>query len=140
MSEEQPARPRPTPCATCPYRKDVPSGVWDRAEYEKLISYDAATGWQPMGVFMCHQADGMVCSGWASVHGTDESLALRLARALPRFRIDVASCITYVSPVELFESGQAAADHGMAEVDAPGERARTAVAKLLRLRGLRRRS
>lgn len=28
--------PRKTPCASCPYRKDVPSGVWEASEYEKL--------------------------------------------------------------------------------------------------------
>ena len=27
---------RSQPCSSCPYRKDVPSGVWAHHEYEKL--------------------------------------------------------------------------------------------------------
>jgi hypothetical protein len=28
------------PCASCPYRKDVPSGIWAAHEYTKLLAYD----------------------------------------------------------------------------------------------------
>lgn len=28
---------RTEPCETCPYRRDVPSGVWSADEYRKLI-------------------------------------------------------------------------------------------------------
>nr|WP_280343300.1 DUF6283 family protein [Nocardia neocaledoniensis] len=31
--------PAPRPCVSCPYRRDVPSGVWDFGEYEKLRGY-----------------------------------------------------------------------------------------------------
>jgi hypothetical protein len=32
--------PAPKPCESCPYRKDVPSGVWSEGEYRKLPQYD----------------------------------------------------------------------------------------------------
>lgn len=28
--------PSPRLCESCPYRRDVPSGIWDRSEYAKL--------------------------------------------------------------------------------------------------------
>jgi len=45
------------PCQSCPYRRDVPSGIWAHEEYEKILDYDNETGHQPMKVFMCHQAE-----------------------------------------------------------------------------------
>ena len=74
--------PKPYPCASCPYRCDVPSGVWDEDEYLKLPDYDEATGEQPPGVFLCHQDDERVCSGWAGTHDTEDLLSLRLAVSL----------------------------------------------------------
>lgn len=132
------AKPRPTPCAFCPYRRDVPSGVWAPSEYVKLIGYDAPTGDQPPGVFMCHEQTGSVCAGWASVHGDTDNLALRLAVSLGS-GIDRDAVLDYSSPVPLFEDGCAAAEHGLADVIDPGEDARKAVAKLLRAREARRR-
>lgn len=44
---------RTEPCSSCPYRRDVPSGVWHREEYEKLLQYDDSTEILP--AFMCHQ-------------------------------------------------------------------------------------
>jgi uncharacterized protein DUF6283 len=32
----EPIRPRRRPCPSCPYRRDVPSGLWDTCEYDKL--------------------------------------------------------------------------------------------------------
>lgn len=118
--------PRKTPCASCPYRLDVPSGVWDRSEYEKLPPYDNDTGSQPPNLFMCHQQDGHLCSGWCAVHG-DESLALRLGVSFGH--VD-PSAIGYTTTVPLHPSGRAAAEHGMKDYTAPQERARKTIEKI----------
>lgn len=125
--------PAKNPCGSCPYRRDVPSGVWDSSEYAKLVAYDADTPHQPTGVFLCHQQNGAVCSGWAGCHDMDGSLALRLAVAMGLMTAKVAQAVVdYVSPVRLFRSGAEAAAHGMAEVDEPGEKATRTISKLVR--------
>lgn len=118
-------RPSPAPCGTCPYRRDVPAGIWDPSEYEKLKLYDNETWAQPTAMFFCHQNDGHLCAGWVGCHDREHLLALRIHRVHP-------STYTYVSPVPLFSSGAEAAEHGMSGVDEPDERARSAVAKLER--------
>lgn len=137
---DPPGPPAPRPCASCPYRRDVPSGVWAAEEYEKLRAYDRPTMGQPPQVFLCHQknrdaAGGRVCAGWAGVHDGAHLLALRFAvlerRMTPE---DVDSTIDYVSPAPLFGSGTEAAEHGLAEVDAPGVRAVETMAKISRVR------
>ena len=50
----------PLACATCPYRRNTPSGIWDRVEYEKLALYDEPSlhpdGYVPeIATFHCHQ-------------------------------------------------------------------------------------
>jgi hypothetical protein len=134
--------PAKSPCGTCPYRRDVPSGVWDASEYAKLPPYDAPTALQPAGLFLCHQGDRRVCAGWAACHDTDELLALRLASATGGMSPDeVVATRNYVSPVPLFRSGREAANHGMANIDHPGPRARRATDRLrvkVNLRGLHR--
>lgn len=128
--------PAPRPCSSCPYRRDVPSGIWGREEYEKLPRYDAATGEQPLGVFLCHTAPGRVCAGWAGCHDGEHLLALRLAAFAGVMSIDdVGATVEYVSPVPLFVSGAAAAEHGLAEIANPGDRAAVAIAKITRTRG-----
>ena len=105
--------PKPNPCASCPYRRDVPSGVWSEGEYVKLPDYDLATGDQPLGVFCCHQDDDRVCSGWAGTHDGEHLLALRMAQAGRQMTAEaVEATIEYVSPVPLFESGAEACAHG----------------------------
>jgi len=134
MSEVGP--PAPRPCASCPYRRDVPSGVWAAEEYAKLRRYDAPTMEQPPGVFLCHQVNGRVCAGWASCHDGDHLLALRIAVASGGMSAeDMEATRDYVSPVPLFGSGTEAADHGTAEIDAPGPRAVQTMAKITRRRG-----
>jgi len=126
-------RPAPAPCVSCPYRRDVPSGIWDPEEYEKLPHYDGETHEQPHGVFLCHQQDGRVCAGWASCHAMDESLALRLAASAGLIDEDeFDATIDYETDVPLFDSGAEAAEHGLAEVERPGERAVKLVTKLAR--------
>ncbi|MGH3716534.1 MAG: DUF6283 family protein [Micromonosporaceae bacterium] len=131
----------PRPCPTCPYRTDVPSGLWAREEYEKLRRYDTATIEQPPAVFTCHQKDReaagrRVCAGWAGCHDGDNLLALRIAAVSGVMSAaDVQAVIDYVSPVDLFASGSEAADHGRAEISDPSPRAAVAIAKIVRVRG-----
>ncbi len=47
-------------------------------------------------------------------------------------------CVDYTTDVPLFESGAAAAEHGVAELFEPGERAQNTIEKLIRLRQLDR--
>ncbi len=116
-------RPASAPCGTCPYRRDVASGIWDASEYAKLPGYDGETWEQPPALFFCHRADGHLCAGWVGCHDTDHLLAFRLNRVDP-------SAFDYVSPVPLFGSGREAAAHGMREINRPGARARRAISKL----------
>jgi hypothetical protein len=119
--------PAPRPCVSCPYRQDVPSGVWAETEYELLPKYDRPTIEQPPGVFLCHQNDKdatqlRICGGWAGCHDGDELMALRLAGAMREMTIEaIEATRAYVSPVPLFQSGADAAEHGMAMINRPGE-------------------
>jgi hypothetical protein len=126
--------PAKNPCGTCPYRKDVPSGVWAASEYEKLPAYDNDTIMQPMGLFHCHQQDGRLCAGWVACHDMENNFALRLnARHLTDEVIDAV--LDYDTDVPLWASGQEAHDHGVAEVDEPTWEARRKIDNLLRKRG-----
>ncbi|MFD7540214.1 DUF6283 family protein [Streptomyces sp. NPDC059819] len=132
--------PARRPCESCPYRRDVPAGIWASDEYAKLRRYDADTPDQPTGLFQCHQADAdsavrRVCAGWAGCHEGGELLALRLA--LLHGRIDIATfeaVVEYVSPVPLFSSGREAATHGESGIETPDEKARHLISKISRTR------
>lgn len=125
--------PAKSPCGSCPYRKDVPSGVWAPEEYEKLPLYDGPLITQPVGAFFCHQQDGRLCAGWVGCHDMDDSLGLRMAHSHGHISTEGAqAAVDYVSRVPLWESGQAARDHGMAEVDAPSPKAERIVQKLVK--------
>lgn len=121
------AKPSAAPCGTCPYRRDVPAGVWDASEYEKLPAYDNETWAQPLVLFFCHQNDGHLCGGWVGCHDTDNLLSLRLHRVHP-------DTFAYESSVPLFASGADAARHGLSGVDSPDGRAVAAINKLERRR------
>ena len=132
--------PAPRPCASCPYRRDVPAGIWASEEYAKLRRYDADTPDQPTGLFQCHQADAgsavrRVCAGWAGCYEGEELLALRLA--VLDGSVDVTTyqaVVEYESPVPLFLSGSDAAAHGEAGIRAPDETARQVINKIIRTR------
>lgn len=128
--------PRPRPCASCPYRRDVPSGVWAPEEYPKLRAYDAPTGEQPIEGFACHQGDGALCSGWLACHGPAELLAVRVG--LMTGSMDPA-VLDYSTDVPLWGSGEEAASHGEAEIEEPGPDAGAVMEKIMRVRGIRRR-
>ena len=132
------AGPAPRPCSSCPYRCDVPSGVWEAVEYDKLPSYDHATASQPLDLFLCHQTNSdspgaRLCTGWVGCHG-QELLALRIA--VIRGRVDPA-VMDYETDVPLFESGAAAAEHGKARIAEPDGRALAVMGKITTRRGLR---
>jgi hypothetical protein len=124
-------RPAKAPCGTCPYRRDVPAGVWDASEYAKLPPYDGETWEQPLALFHCHRNDGHLCAGWVACHDTAHLLSMRLHRVHP-------DTFDYVSPVPIWASGAEAAAHGLAGVNEPDDRARAAIRKLERERRPRR--
>lgn len=130
--------PAAAPCVSCPYRRDVPSGVWAPEEYAKLPPFDQPTPFQPLALFFCHQQDGRLCAGWCATHDMDESLALRLAAADGRIsQDDLEAVLWYETPVPVFASGAEAAAHGLAAVESPPAEA---VAVIHRLDRKRRRS
>lgn len=119
---------RKTPCPACPYRRDVPSGVWAPEEYDKLRRYDAPTADQPPKAFLCHATPERLCHGWAVTHsqrGHDfDLLALR-------FMFHDAK-VPAAPAVPLFSSGNEAADHGQRDVRTPSQEAKEAMDRLLR--------
>lgn len=120
------------PCKSCPYRCDVPSGLWDVSEYEKLPDYDGTileqlTSKGGAKLFDCHQKDGNLCAGWLATHGTDNLAALRIHGD----KID-DSIWGYRSPVPVFASGAEAAEHGMREIKKPNARARRMIDRMVR--------
>lgn len=119
------------PCGSCPYRRDVPAGLWHESEYDKLPNYDEPTWAQPPALFMCHQQDGCLCGGWLLTHGTDNLLALRFhARQLD------PSVWDYAPDVPVFNSGREAAEHGKSQIDNPSPAARRKIDGLIRKRSL----
>lgn len=121
------------PCGSCPYRKDVPSGVWSEDEYAKLPEYDKPTHEQPRAAFMCHQQDSRLCAGWAAVHDMDENMGLRLLSLVEQITLEeLEATRDFTTTVPLFDSGAEAAEHGLREVRRPSDRARKTIAKLER--------
>lgn len=120
------AKAPPVPCGSCPYRMDVPSGIWAKEEYDKLPGYDGETWEQDPKAFMCHQRDGCLCGGWLACHGPRELLALRLDR-----NID-PSVLDYKTTVPVFASGAAARAHGIKDIKRPKAKARKMVAGLVK--------
>jgi hypothetical protein len=129
----EPAKPRPRPCASCPYRCDVPSGVWQASEYRLLERYDGPTGEQPANPFFCHQGDNHLCSGWVGHKEPYDLLAVRLGIS---FGAVDPSTLDYTTDVPLFESGRDAAEHGMEDIDWPGPEAQAMIEKIKRVRSL----
>lgn len=121
--------PPARPCGTCPYRRDVPSGIWAKEEYEKLPNYDGSIFEQIQnnagGLFMCHQRDGCLCGGWLATHGVDNLLAVRLMPIAP---FDGP----YVSDVPVFASGAEAAAHGLKDIDNPSPAAQRKIDGLVK--------
>lgn len=117
-----------SPCTSCPYRKDVPSGVWHFDEYEKLREYDTN---EAVGTFLCHHTLDMsmetVCRGWLTVH--QESVAVRLA--ILTGAVTVEEVYAEV-PEKLYATGNEAADFGQKKIEQPSRKARTVISRLMR--------
>ncbi len=116
-------------CFSCPYRKDVPSGVWAEEEYDKLPLYDELTPLQPFVPFACHASPEAFCHGWAVCHtsrGNEYDLiALRLV-----------GCPPIPKPsTPLFSSGAEAAAHGKKDLESPGAYAKTTQERLIKRYG-----
>lgn len=113
---------RPRTCSACPYRRDVPSGIWAEHEYQKLCEYDQPLLNQPLAPFACHATPTHLCAGWAHTehHHPHGLLALRLNGTPPPDGLD-DTC---------FPTGREAAEHGRRDIANPGRAARQAMAKL----------
>lgn len=118
------------PCEFCPYRQDVPSGVWGEEEYAKLRLYDGPTHEQSPMAFVCHATEHELCHGWAVTSG-DDSLALRLVASLGGAPVEIPE-----PAVPLFATHSEAADHGERDIDDPSPEAMNAMRKLLKYRRL----
>ncbi len=110
------AVPAKSPCASCPYRCDVPPGVWAESEYAKLPLYDRPTWDQPPAAFYCHLQTGRLCAGWVGTHDMQESLGLRLACFEKMMPEEFVRVLDYVTAVPLFSTGAEAASHGRSGV------------------------
>lgn len=131
--------PAPRPCESCPYRRDVPAGLWSAHEYEKLPDYDNPTAEQPLAAFYCHQQNGRLCAGWLACHGLSGPYALLSLRlALHSYSVEDRELIyEYATDVPVFETGTEAAVHGLSGIEVPDEAARQMIDKILRLQGKR---
>lgn len=125
--KKAPAPPK-VPCGSCPYRRDVPSGIWSAEEYEKLPLYDGETWEQSLGLFMCHQGDGCLCGGWILTHDREHLLALRL------HEVDEAVW-SYNPGTSVFQSGAEAMAHGVRDIMHVSPEAQRKIAGLIKLRG-----
>jgi hypothetical protein len=114
-------------CTACPYRRDVPSGVWAAVEYDKLAEYDKPTGEQPIGVFACHATPEVICHGWAVVHSRQD-----YEHDLLAFRIFPPEGDIPPEGAPLFSSGTEAAEHGKRDIEHPSEEAKAVVERLMR--------
>ena len=122
--------PRKSPCVSCPYRRGVPSGIWDAQEYDKLPRYDGEIHeQQAIATFLCHHQDGQVCAGWLGHRDPIDLLAVRLG--ISWGQLD-PSCAEYSTSVPLFETGAEAAEHGKQDIDTPDAKARQIIDKIRR--------
>lgn len=133
-------RPAVNPCGSCPYRRDVPSGVWAADEYAKLTEFDGEMHQQAPVTFQCHQHDrgsehSRLCAGWVGCHGGDNLLGLRIASAFGHMTAEeIEATIDYTTTVPLFGSGAEAAEHGMRDIEGPSESAERAIQKISKRR------
>lgn len=118
-------KPPKVPCGSCPYRRDVPSGIWSRADYDKLPRFDGPTWGQDTHLFFCHQKDGCLCGGWLLAHDREHLLALRLHAVNP-------GVWTYDPGTPVFGSGAEARAHGLRDLERPSEAAQRKMDGLLR--------
>jgi hypothetical protein len=134
VTREQPAEVRKSPCASCPYRRSVDSGIWDASEYAKLEQYDGEAHEQTRyTVFFCHQTGEEVCAGWLGHRDPVELIAARVGVMQGTIAPDA---MEFTTDVPLFDSGHEAAEHGRRDLENPSEHARQTMSKITRKRGL----
>ena len=128
----------PRGCSTCPYRRDVPPGIWEREEYEKLRMFDRDVSRMEdptpaLAIFLCHQTPmtgvETLCRGWLSTHR--DSVAVRLGVTMNKIDPDL---IPDEEESLYYSSGTEACEAGIAHVDDPPPEAVRASSKLLDLR------
>jgi len=123
-----------SPCATCPYRRDVPAGIWHPTEYAKLAEFDESPG--PLKTFLCHNSPDTpgdtACRGWLTVHR--EGIAVRLGILQGQYSPEEV----FAEVAEpLYSSGKEAAAAGLAGCRRPSAEARRLMRKLARARARR---
>lgn len=116
----------PNPCSTCPYRRDVPSGIWDREEYEKLPQWDHEMAFA--GTFLCHTDPAAICRGWMEVH--ERNMSVRLAM----FRVEWTEANRKPTKIPLYRSGLAAMRAGLRALARPSGDAKKAITSILERR------
>lgn len=131
--------PAKNPCGSCPYRRDVASGIWDASEYARLPAYDLPTGEQPMKAFLCHQQNGRLCGGWAATHDMANNIGLRLLASFGHITQEALDkTFSYTTKVPLFTTGAEAAIHGLRDVAEPSAQALKQQVKIIRRRRAQR--
>ena len=132
---------RRKPCASCPYLKSTPSGVWAAEEYTRLCKYDGDMGSQLMeggnGLFMCHQNNGeettpCMCRGWTDTHGAENLVAICLSLSSGGGGSKFPDDLWEHSGADVYASGQEACDAGMRDIEQPQELAKKTQSLLLR--------
>lgn len=120
----------PSPCSSCPYRRDTAPGIWAASEYLKLSGYDADTPAPSFAAFHCHleNVTGVptLCRGWVACHGFD-SVAVRIAVLLGLLTVEQ---VEQACPVPVYGSGKAACAAGLRGVRRPGMKALRAIERL----------
>jgi hypothetical protein len=123
----------PDPCASCPYRRDTPPGVWAPEEYRKLPAWDDPMNFA--GVFLCHHSNlgarQAVCRGWLEVHG--DNLQARMTGNRVEF---TSTAARFPTKVPLYKSGAQACAAGLRGVRRPNKAARRLMQKLTKARDI----
>jgi hypothetical protein len=73
-----------------------------------------------------------VCAGWVGTHDMDNNLAVRIATSMGELTTEeYEAVLDYVSPVPLWSSGAEAAEHGVANIEAPDAKAQKIIDRLI---------
>lgn len=127
MSAQETLAMNREPCASCPYRRDTPPGIWAAEEYRKLPAWDTQFGGN--GVFLCHHTPQIerktVCRGWLVVHG--DNITARLT-AMSGVELTEENKKMTVAP--LYRSGAEACKAGLRGVARPPEKAKAVIQKI----------
>lgn len=119
----------PNPCPTCPYRRDVPSGVWAEQEYVRLKEFDDQ---RKISAFLCHnggsdpKTNRTLCRGWVEVHNQNWGVRLALCQ------VEWNDANSKPTKVPLYKSGAQAMKAGLRKLNQPSREARAICDKLAR--------